>query len=564
MAMERRWEKIALVLWLIVTFGIGIFTVHGYGLSVDEDNNQRYASETLEAYPSLFGIRYPPKYDSSYDGHGPAYLTLALISIQAVQRVFPNVSGMDLWHLAYLIAFLLTGLCLYWLLRRWFSVWTAWGILLLFTTQPVLLGHAFINPKDIPFLFLFTLSVTLGFRFVDSIYTEEAGSLEALYESMLHRRSQPASIHSMRENIRQFSQTINRSSLKIWFTEILRALRDPKVILAGIALGLATAVRPIAPFAGAIILLFLLIKVRSGAWIPAFAYFLIAGITTYVAWPHLWDSPVQRYIESLNTASSFPGRDTLLFFGNLYPSDHLPRLFFPTMLGVQLTEPALLLVLLGAGIAVHHLLKGKKLEPIFLIVMWFVVPTLGVILSRPTLYDNGRQLMFLWPALFMLTGMGLDALFDWIKLPLVKIILIALIAIPGIYASIHLYPYQYIYYNSLVGGVTGAYRNFELDYWDTSFREAMEYINNHAAPGTRVMVLGSSTQVARDFDENDLMVTGLKRVTKSDPDPYFLLASTRRNGDLEHCKKAQVVATVERDGAVLSYVKFIQPGQNCR
>ena len=71
--------------------------------------------------------------------------------------------------MAAFVAFLLTGLCLYWLLRRWCSIWTAWGVLLLFTTQPVLLGHAFINPKDPPFMVLFLISLELGFRMADHL-----------------------------------------------------------------------------------------------------------------------------------------------------------------------------------------------------------------------------------------------------------------------------------------------------------------------------------------------------------------------------------------------------------
>jgi hypothetical protein len=180
------------------------------------------------------------------------------------------------------------------------------------------------------------------------------------------------------------------------------------------------------------------------------------------------------------------------------------------------------------------------------------------------LYDNARQLLFLLPALFLLAGIGLDALIGWIKPPAAKMILVVLIAIPGIYSSVHLYPYQYIYYNSLVGGVRGAYRNFELDYWNTSFRESMEYVNQNAAPGTTVMIIGSSTQAARQFARPDLPVTGLKRVNKANTQPYYLLSSTRRNGDLGHCKNAEVVSAVERDGAILSYVKFINPGRNCR
>ena len=51
-----RLEKILLLLWFVLNLGIGALTVHEYGVSVDEPNNYRYAADTLDAYPSFFGI----------------------------------------------------------------------------------------------------------------------------------------------------------------------------------------------------------------------------------------------------------------------------------------------------------------------------------------------------------------------------------------------------------------------------------------------------------------------------------------------------------------------------
>src|SRR5919108_192565 len=152
-------EKYLLALWFIVNLLIGALTVHEYGMSVDEPNNQGYAADTLDAYPSLFGILYEPQYNPSYDGHGPAFVAIALIFVRVAQSLFPNAYTPDLWHFAYFITLPLTGLCLYSLTRRWFNTWTAWSILILFSTQPLLRGHAFINPKDIPFMFFLTLTV---------------------------------------------------------------------------------------------------------------------------------------------------------------------------------------------------------------------------------------------------------------------------------------------------------------------------------------------------------------------------------------------------------------------
>ena len=72
------------------------------------------------------------------------------------------------------------------------------------------------------------------------------------------------------------------------------------------------------------------IKVRSRAWITAIAYFLIAGVSTYLTWPYLWG--LQWGISSgvFKTAVRFSvTRGPVLFMGNIYSESHLPRTIFP-------------------------------------------------------------------------------------------------------------------------------------------------------------------------------------------------------------------------------------------
>ena len=37
---------------------------------------------------------------------------------------------------------------------------------------------------------------------------------------------------------------------------------------------------------------------------------------------------------------------------------------------------------------------------------------------------------------------------------------------------VYLHPYEYVYFNQLIGGTRGAEERFETDYWATSYREA--------------------------------------------------------------------------------------------
>ena len=150
----------------------------------------------------------------------------------------------------------------------------------------------------------------------------------------------------------------------------------------------------------------------------------------------------------------------------------MPHRFFPTLLILQLTEPALILIIIGFVVALWLFIKGKAKEPILLFSGWFLIPALWVALSHSNLYDNARQLLFLWPPLLMIAGMGMDQLMTVVKFPILKAVLLTIMVMPGIVACIQLHPYEYIYYNSLIGGVPGAYRKFELDYWAHLFKNA--------------------------------------------------------------------------------------------
>jgi 4-amino-4-deoxy-L-arabinose transferase-like glycosyltransferase len=672
-----RLEKTLLALWLIANLIIGALTVREYGMSIDEPNNYRYADDTLNAYPSFFGMLYEPNYDSSYDGHGPAFMTIVGIFIRMIQSVFPNVFAPDLWHFSYFITFQLTGLCLYGLAKRWFSMSTAWSILILFSTQPVLIGHSFINPKDIPFMFFLTLSVVWGFRMVDAREASESfGSLEKPTRTIAHKfqEADPArrrkfinffvaalaitlalivfsrQVNSLLEQVviffynaeseswagrffgsvasqnipaadyvtkalkllqraervllvgslfffltyfgllinntslsaflrntwmqrnklleslgnwrKSVSGPVHSGSLKTWLAEFFRALRDPHTILAGVALGLAAGIRAIGPLAGVVVVLYLFAKTRSKrftAWRTAIAYFVVAGIMTYIAWPRLWDAPVTRYLEGLGLISNFPHfPGQVLFNGHLYGPSDLPRSYLPVLLSIQFTEPLVLGIYAGLGIFIWRLLRNRlRTDLLLYISLGFGLPLLGLILLQSPLYHNFRQVLFIIPAMVMLAAFPLEFLFNKMTQTWVRIMLIAAIALPGAYSTVKLYPYEYVYYNSLVGGPAGAVYRYEMDYWRISLRQVALELNKVAPPGSLIVVTRSAGLLAR-YTRPDLVVDKpINSILDLDSGYDYIVHVTRgKSGDLYPEVNSLIV--IERDGAVLATAKYVR------
>jgi hypothetical protein len=262
--------------------------------------------------------------------------------------------------------------------------------------------------------------------------------------------------------------------------------------------------------------------------------------------------------------AKFPFDKNVLFMGQLYEADQLPWFYYPAMLGIQLTEPTLLLSAVGLGLAMRNFILRKEGARGFLLLFigWFLLPALAIVASGSTLYDNARQLFFLLPPVFLLIGLSLDALINLLRSPWLIAAAIFLFMLPGLYVSIRLHPYEYVYYNWLVRGTGGAYRQYEMDYWATSFEEAADYLNAVAPPNAKVVVFGPEF-VVQQYARPDLRIYIIDENTADLQFDYAILL-TRKNLDERRCRGAQTVFSVGRRGAVFSIVRQVAPGEQCR
>jgi hypothetical protein len=332
------------------------------------------------------------------------------------------------------------------------------------------------------------------------------------------------------------------------------------VILAGVALGLATGVRAIGPLAGVIVLLYLFARARSRAWTTAIAYFLVTAIVTYIAWPRLWDSPVVRYLEGLGIISNFPHfPGQVLFQGQLHGPSDLPRFYLPALLTIQFTEPLVVGIYIGLGVLIWRLFRDRLPIGLLLYIgLGFTFPLMGLIVLRSPLYHNFRQVLFLIPAMAMLAAFSLELVFKRTTQGWVRLILIAALALPGVYSTAKLYPYEYVYYNSLVGGPAGALKRYEMDYWRISLREMALEMNEVARPGAVVVVTRSAGLFAR-YARPDLIVdkpiNSILDLESSGYD-YIIHVTRGKGGDLY--PEVEELITIERDGAVLATAKDVK------
>jgi len=650
-----RTEKYILALWFIANLCIGLFIVRDFGMSYDEPNYYLYAQNTVDAYRSIFGLAYIPVFGpSDLPNYGPAFLIVPELVIRLLKPILPGILPVDIWHFSYFLIFQIGGLCLYVLARRWFKIWSAWGILLLYTFQPVLWGHAFINPKDIPFMVFFLLTTWSGFQLADSLGAPNTPiSLQPFFRRIWSsieesRRERFVKLFKLEaytfllftililplnrlvENFVTILYTSDSSSsLGKWFhvitpsgsniplenyihkaqslllrIELILVLaavlvllfyfiwlsiiaskgdtpktmaisqtkqayrltaKDfpfffcfPKLILAGILLGITISIRVLGPLPGMIVILYLAITLRQKS-IPAIvAYLFYAALAGYLTWPYLWTAPIAHFTESVGLMSNFPWPGRVLFNGHYYTASNLPISYLPVLINIQLTETLLFLIYFGFIVLIWSILsKHIKLDLLLFIALGAVLPLTGLIVFRASMYDNFRQILFITPPLILLAGPALDIFFSALNRSSIRLLLLLALILPGIYAIVHLHPYEYIYYNTFIGGIHNADGNFELDYWRTSLRDLTLGLNKIATPNSKIVATGSLGNIL-PYVRADFIIE------KSGNDPEtmeggydYAILSARYNGDSLY-PNGKILLSVERDGVVLSEVKAVK------
>jgi hypothetical protein len=103
----------------------------------------------------------------------------------------------------------------------------------------------------------------------------------------------------------------------------------------------------------------------------------------------------------------------------------------------------------------------------------------------------------------LLAGSGAASIYQYIPNQSLSIPISTMLLLPGVIAIYQLHPYQYIYYNRLVGGIEGAAGRYHLDYWCTSMRQSASFLNEHAPPDSDIAVTSSKTTI-ETFLRDDL------------------------------------------------------------
>jgi hypothetical protein len=362
---------------------------------------------------------------------------------------------------------------------------------------------------------------------------------------------------------------------------IARRLPSPRAadiaafgLLTGAALGMRVFGLLLVVYAGIAIALYLPRPwIGRAAWrfaiesslrlLPAF---LLAYVIMILAWPWAALAPLNP-IRGLLAFSEFQYAIRTVLAGRVYEMADVPRLYIPIYILIRVP----LIMLFGAALAAILALRPRLADgpiqrrDIVLVALTVVVPLVCEVICHGPAFTGLRHFLFVIPALAALAGIGLDAAVTFLARSGRVVASGGLAVVTACFlwnavTLIRLHPYEYLFYNSVVGGLEGASRRYDLDYWFSSMPEAVGQLEaylrhdgtinaSRPAPIYSVAVCGERLSFEKSVTLPELRWDFKQEWNQSE----FFIAPTHMNcdGDLD----GKVVGTVERLGVVIAYVK---------
>jgi dolichyl-phosphate-mannose-protein mannosyltransferase len=209
-------------------------------------------------------------------------------------------------------------------------------------------------------------------------------------------------------------------------------------------------------------------------------------LTVYLTWPYLWTNPIEHFWTAITNMSRFRFNRSVLFNGELVLASNIAWYYIPVWFSI--TTPifylisglsaTLLLIFQFFKNPLNYLNNIKQRNNLLFLVCCFF-PVLIVIILHSVLYDGWRQLFFIYPSFVMITIYGLNFL---IKKNMKRLVLVSTLPV-FFYISFFMIkhkPYQHVFFNLflLISPPEQIRKKFELDYWGTSYKQALEYILN--------------------------------------------------------------------------------------
>jgi len=299
-------------------------------------------------------------------------------------------------------------------------------------------------------------------------------------------------------------------------------------------------------------------------FLPAF---ILAYAIMIATWPWAALAPLNP-LRAMTAFADFHYQIKTFLDGHVYYMADVPRWYIPTYMAIKLT----LLLLVGAALALALVMlprsqaraeNGMWRRETALVALAAFFPLICDVIAGGPAFSGMRHFLFTVPPIAVLAGLGLNGLLARLRArrPLVAAFALAIVLLDFGWNATTLYrlhPEEYLYFNPLVGGLAGASRRYDTDYWVNIMPEAVTNLEHFldrteggaAKTGPRhrylVAVCGERLPFEKEADAR-------LEWTRDSSRAEFFIAPTHMNCD--RALEGKVVASIERMGVVIGVVK---------
>ncbi|MGH7287822.1 MAG: hypothetical protein ACREI8_07365, partial [Myxococcota bacterium] len=204
-----------------------------------------------------------------------------------------------------------------------------------------------------------------------------------------------------------------------------------------------------------------------------------------LVWPYAWNDPAWLVWQHL------------IFLAGRIDSVH-PESIAPPLPVIAYTTPIPFLLLFAIGLwpLLRRVLRRERAA--LLVLLWIAVVGGRLLLPRAVNFDGVRHFLELFPPLAVVAAMGAAWLAEQAgRLPsqAPRVALrAAILCIPlasMAWSLVRSHPFEIAYWNALIGGLAGAQEQGmaqSCDYFGTSYRLGLDWLNENARPGSALAV----------------------------------------------------------------------------
>jgi hypothetical protein len=355
------------------------------------------------------------------------------------------------------------------------------------------------------------------------------------------------------------------------------AFRDKKIrnfIFLGILSGLLIDIRIMGIVIPAVVSVLSLIDIFRGPHrkeiiIRYLIYFVLTLTVVILVWPWLWHDPAGRFRIALANMSKFRWDNNVLINGDFVRASKVGWQYLPRWFGLTTPVVYLFLGITGFIFLVVRFFRdpfafigptNDRNQLIYL--TCFAGPVISVIILHSVLYDAWRQMYFIYPSFLLLTIYGLSSLFNARffsgDLPKVIMIILMIVSMTGTaFTMIKSHPFEDVYFNILLSNKDQYLRKtFELDYWGTSYKEALDHILTiDRAPVLKIEV----ANLAGEHNFYILKPEDQKRISYVESDDqadYFISNYRWHPGDYKYPKEKKFFFITVQNSEICSVWKL--------